>query len=141
MSEYDKKLEKHVKRNEKFLSEFEVWLNKKRLSPKTIRKHLSNADLYINNYLCYYNFYKMEEGTHEVNMFLSDWFIRKCLWSSVNSVRETAASIKKFYQCMNELGYVSDDDYNFLYTTIKDNMDIYLELMTEYDNICYEDYF
>lgn len=91
----------------------------------------------INNYLNYYDITTMEEGTHEVYMFLNDWFIRKCLWSSKSSIKENAASIKKFYQCMNEKKYITDENYNALCKTIKDNMDVFLESMKKFDNGTY----
>ena len=101
-----KESRKNVKRNEKFISEFENWLNEKGLVKKTTRKHVNNASLYINDYLNYYDVSKMEEGVHYVHGFLDGWFIEKCLWSSKNSIKETAASIKKFYECMSEKEYL-----------------------------------
>lgn len=44
----------------------------------------------------------MEDGINSVYNFFNDWFINKCLWSSENSIKETASSIKKFYECMSE---------------------------------------
>ncbi len=134
MSNYDVELKKNSKRNEKFINAFEQWLNEKKLSPKTIRKHLCNADLYINAYLTYYDVVKMEDGADEVFMFLDDWFIRKCAWSSKYAIKEMAASIKKFYQCMSELGYVAVDEYKVLCGIIKESMETFLEDMDEYES-------
>ena len=130
---YEEKLEKNYKRNEKFLKIFEKWLNAQNLAPKTIRKHLNNIDLYINNYLNYYEVTNMEEGVHMAYMFLDDWFIRKCLWSSETSIREMSASIKKFYQCMSENGYVKFEDYQFLCREIKDNMAEFINSLMVYE--------
>lgn len=52
---WEKKVEENHKRNEKFIKEFESWLIQKNLAKKTIRKHLNNASLYINDYLNYYD--------------------------------------------------------------------------------------
>ena len=41
--DWEKKVERNVKRNEKFISEFENLLNEKGLAKKTIRKHVNNA--------------------------------------------------------------------------------------------------
>ena len=130
---YERNLEKNNKRNEKFLKIFDNWLNDQKLSKKTIRKHLSNIDLYINNYLNYYEVTNMENGVSMVYSFLNDWFIRKCMWSSVSSIKETAASIKKFYQCMSEKGYIKNKEYKFLCQEIKDNMDEFIDSFIEYD--------
>lgn len=111
MENYEIKLEQNKKRNEKYLKEFESWLNNKWLVKKTIRKHLSNTELYLDSFLTYYDITKMEDGINEIDTFFSDWFIRKCMCSSKNSIKETAASIKKFYQCVSEHNYVSKEDY------------------------------
>ena len=121
------------KRNKKFLKMFEKWLNEQKLVEKTIRKHINNIDLYINDYLNYYETIKMEDGVRKVYSFLNDWFIRKCLWSSITSIKETAASIKKFYQCMNELEYIKNEDYKFLCQEIKNHMPEFIESFIEYD--------
>ena len=137
----EKKVERNVKRNEKFISEFENLLNEKGLAKKTIRKHVNNASLYINDYLNYYDVIKMEEGVHYVHGFLDGWFIEKCLWSSKNSIKETAASIKKLYECMSEKVYLKQEEYKKLCREIKDNMDEYLEQMDALDNGTYYDIF
>ena len=81
----------HEKRNEKYINEFEKWLNKKGLVPKTIRKHINNVDLYINDYLNYYDIVKVEDGMHHIYSFLDGWFIEKCIWASRNSLKEISA--------------------------------------------------
>lgn len=138
---WEKKAQKNNKRNEKFLEEFEEWLNEKGLAKKTIRKHLGNAELYINDYLNYYDAEKMEDGTSGIHGFLDGWFIEKCLWASKNSLKGTATSIKKFYECMSEKGYVTKENYEDLCRTIKDNMDEFLEEMEAFDNGTYYDMF
>ena len=134
MSSYEKIVKENEKRNAKFISEFEKMLKRQKLSEKTIRKHLQNVDLFLNDYLNYYYNIKMEDGTIDVDIFLSDWYIEKCLFASKTSLQEEAASLKKFYKYMSELGYVKKDDYEFLAKLIKDNMDYYLEKLEEFDN-------
>ena len=60
----------------------------------------------------------------KINMFLGCFFIHKCMWSTPGTIKSTAASIKKFYKCMNEHGYVSKVEYNYFCTVIKENMEI-----------------
>lgn len=141
MFDYDKKIEENRKRNEKYIKEFENWLKEKDLVDKTIRKHLNNVDLYINDYLNYYEITKVEDGIDEVYSFLSGWFIEKCLWASKNSLKEIAASIKKFYQYMSENNYVSVEDYNEMCYFIKDNMDEFLEQVDAFEDGTYYDIF
>lgn len=139
--DYELKIEQNRKRNEKFIKEFESWLTQKDLVKKTIRKHLNNVSLYINDYLNYYDVEKMEDGIYSIYGFLDGWFIEKCLWSSRNSLKETASSIKKFYQCMSEIGYVTVDDYKKLCREIKDNMDEFLAQMDAFEDGTYYDMF
>ena len=127
-------VKENYKRNEKFLSEFDKYLVNNKLSDKTIRNHMSNVSLYINDYLNYYEAATMEEGCFEIDCFLGDWFIRKCMWSTASSIRSTAASIKKFYKCMNELGHVSNEDYKSLCSTIKNCMDDWIDEVNDYNN-------
>ena len=74
---------------------------------------------------------------------VSEEFIRSNKIPSVqeNSIKETAASIKKFYQYMSENNYVSVDDYKELCSFIKENMDEFLEQVDAFDNGTYYDMF
>lgn len=139
MEEYEQKVEQNQKRNKKYIKEFTEWLNEKGLSKKTIRKHLDNVKLYINEYLNYYDVIKVEDGIEEVDDFLEGWFIEKCLFATKTSLKETTASLKKFYQYMSEYNYVKKEDYKQLCSIIKDNMDIYLEQLEAFDNGIYYD--
>lgn len=141
MFDYDKKVEENRKRNEKYIKKFEKWLNEKDLVKKTTKKHLRNVDLYINDYLNYYDAVKVEDGISSVYSFLDGWFIEKCLWASKNSLKETAASIKKFYQFMSENNYVSVDDYKDLCRFVKDNMNEFLDQVDAFDTGTYYDIF
>ena len=141
MDNTERKLEKNKKRNEVYIQEFEFWLKEKDLVPKTIQKHIDNIELYLNDYLNYYEITKMEEGIFEVYSFLNDWFIRKCLWASKSSIKENASTIKKFYQCMSEKGYVKVDDYKLLCEEIKDNMSEFLDSLKAYDDGSYYNMF
>lgn len=127
-------IEEDELRNKKYIKEFERWLKKQNLAAKTIKKHISNIELFLNDYLPYYEGETMEEGISSVYTFLGDWFIRKCLWSSKTSIKETAASIKKFYKCMNELGHIDNEQYNFVSFVIKENMDEFLAALEEYED-------
>lgn len=139
MKDLEKKIEENKKRNKKFMKEFEEYLKEKNLKDKTIKKHLSNVDLFINDYLNYYDIETPEEGINSVYSFLSGWFIEKCMWATVYTTKETAASIKKFYAYMSEKGYVKKEDYKELCEELKDNMDEILDTLEAFDNGTYYD--
>ena len=131
--EYEKKLKKIKKQNQKYLGEFEKWLKNKGLVKKTIRNHVVNADLYINEYLNYYEINEMKNGYHMINDFFEDWFIRKCLWLTAATVKSTAASIKKFYNCMQQLNYIDKESYKELCDEIKEGMEYWIDEVEEYN--------
>ena len=106
---------------------------------KLIKKKISNTELYIEDFLNYYDASSMEEGCYRVDEFLGDWYIRKCMWSTAGNLKTTSASIKKFYQCMLELGHIDQEHYDELQSTIKDHMDIWIEEIEEYNSDCFDD--
>lgn len=135
LDEREKQLKENTKRNEDYLKMFEKSLEEKQLTAKTIRKHISNIDFYLNDYLTYYDeIIKMEDGTQYTRSFLGDWFIRKAMWASKSSIKEMASSLKKFYEYMSALGFVKISDYQEMCYEIKENMDRYLENLEDYDN-------
>ena len=137
---YEKECEKIREINNLHLVGFEIWLKNSGLSKKTIDKHVSNADFYINDYLCYYDAQDVQSGCYSINMFLGDWFIRKTAWSSCGTIKSTAASIKKFYAYMLAVNVVEQKDYDILCETIKDDMPEWLDAMIEFDEML-DDYY
>ena len=135
-----KEIEQNKKENKKYLQEFKKWLKAKKLTDKTINKHINNTEFYINDFLNYYEPQKMKKGCYCLNEYFSDFFIRKCMWSTAYATKETAASLKKFYQCMYELNHIEIDDYNFLCTEIKEMMEEWKEKVEDYNNGSYDDY-
>ncbi len=114
-------------KNEKLIEEFSKWLESKKLSKKTIEKHLYNSDFYINEFLLYYESQEPKDGMEYIDGFLGDFFIRKCMWSSKATIKENATSLKKFYQFMSEIGKVSKEDYKEFVEGISDSMEFYLD--------------
>lgn len=121
--EYERECDKIRQTNEELLTLFEEELQDSGLSAKTVRRHLSNAEFYINEYLLREEPRPMEDGITELDMFLGFFFIRKCMWSTPGTIKSTATSIKKFYKCMLNHGKISKDDYAYLCDDIKENME------------------
>lgn len=141
MENIERKIKENQTRNKKFIKEFEEWLKEKSLSDKTIKKHISNVDIFINDYLNYYDIETAEEGITSVYSFLNGWFIEKCMWATPYTTKEEAASIKKFYAYMSEKGYVEKEDYKFLCEELKDSMGEILDTLEAFDNGTYYDMF
>lgn len=118
--------------NRNYLELFREDLQKANLSPRTINRHVMNADLFLNDYLWDREEEKMEAGTGFINSFMG-FFIEKCLWASQTSIRQTAASIKKFYKSMLARNLISAKDYQELTDSIKFFMDEWLEDLRRFD--------
>lgn len=137
--EYEKECERIREENEKLLDDFIVWLAEKNLTQKTINKHVSNVDFYINEFLLYEDALEAADGINEIGYFLGYWFIKKALWASKSHIKSNATSLKKFYQFMLEKGKISQEDYDDLKETIKLDMQEWLATMDRYDNPDIED--
>ncbi len=124
---YERACAKVKENNAKLLALFEQWLSAKGLGKKSIKEHVLNADFYINTFLLYEEAIPANDGAWRISSFLGDWFIRKALWSSRTSIKENAASLKKFYTFMLEKGEIDADDLQELKEAIKEEMDEWLE--------------
>ncbi|MBM9614237.1 plasmid pRiA4b ORF-3 family protein [Desulfobulbus rhabdoformis] len=122
------------KKNAPLLQQFEGYLAAKSLSRKTINKHVSNIDFYINEFLLYEESIEPPAGVEHVSSFLGFWFIRKALWASVASIKENITSLKHFYTFMESVGNVSQEDLDFMKEEIKSNKKEWFETVERYDD-------
>lgn len=133
--EYEKECDKIRETNNEYLDLFEEDLQNAGLAPKTIRKHISNVDFYINEYVLREEPRPMEDGTSMIDMFLGYFFIRKCMWSTPGTIKSTASSIKKFYKCMLDHNKIDKSDYDYLCSEIKENMEQWQFDCAMYNNL------
>lgn len=104
------------------------------LAPATIRRHVENVDLYINDYFQREDIRSIEDGAYCLYSFFDYFFIHKCMWSTPASIKTTAASLKKFYKCMAAHGMVSQEAYAFVCSEIKENMSDWQEECARYND-------
>ena len=125
---WERECEEVRKENRALLANFERFLTKKGLKPKTIRGHVGNVDYYINDYLLYYEpVTRPEQGISGIIDFFEGWFPRKALWANPTNVKSMAASIKKFYQFLLEQGMVEKEDIQELKEEIKASLPDWME--------------
>jgi site-specific recombinase XerD len=136
---YEAVCKKTRRANQKFLTDFESWLESSGLSEKTIKNHLANIDFYINEYLLYEDAVEAKDGVDSVSDFLGYWFIKKAMWASQSSIKANASSLKKFYSFLLEKGLIEPDDLQELKETIKEEMTEWLETLERYDDPSIED--
>lgn len=126
--EWELKCDKVREANSKLLDEFKDYLVSKSLSPKTIKRHVSNMEFYANGYLLRYDVIPVEEGALVIGGFLGDYFIRNTCWGSRNTIKENIGSFKKFYTYLCETGRVSKDELNQMKEIIKEEKEEWFDL-------------
>ena len=60
---YENECKRIRKENKKLISDFGNWLAAKNPSSKTIKKHTSNVDFYVNEFLLYEDAVEAKDGT------------------------------------------------------------------------------
>lgn len=140
--QYEKDCQQIRKDNEALLEGFQAWLQAKGLSQKTVSKHSSNLDFYLNDFLLRESAVPASEGLEYsfVADYLGYFLIRKCLWSVPSTIKENGASLKKFYEYMAEQGKVPRSALIALKQDIKESMPEWTEDCRLYNNPDY-DYF
>jgi hypothetical protein len=136
---YENECNRIRKENQKLISDFGNWLASKNLSSKTIKKHTSNLDFYVNEFLLYEDAVEAKDGFDQIGMFLGYWFIKKAMWANTTEIKENAKSLKKFYKFMFDRGQISGEDFSALKESIKQGMPEWLATMARYDDPDIED--
>lgn len=95
---------------------------------------MNNIYFYLNTYLVHYDVLAMQDGCRLIDDYLGDWFIRKCMWASKESINNNCSTFKKFYKCMFENGFVTKDDYEYVVYLIKEEKEDWLETLRQYDS-------
>lgn len=141
----DPEVAQTVRESRGYLDEFYEDLLKSGLKDSTISRHMSNADLFLVEWLGMHEGYSMVEGLDEMDDFLGNWYIRRCMWSTPGNIKTTAASLKKFYKSMMDRGHISQADYKELLNTIQEEMpqwqyrcELYNDPNTEWEDIAGE---
>ena len=132
--EYEQACAKIRKDNAELLTKFKQWLTQTGIGTKTIQRHLENVDFYLDTFLLNEDAIPAREGAGHISMFLGYWFVRKAMWASPDSIRQNAASLKKFYTFMYEQGQLDADDLQELKNTIKQEMPEWLATLGRYDD-------
>ena len=129
---YDEQVRAIKAYNQPILEDFRAWLEQSGLSEKTVENHVDNIDFFT-HYLVYYEpLTKLDEADgSDVWMFLTDWFPRKAMWSSVTSVKSYLASFKKFFNWLGEAGRISPEVVADVLTTLKEGRNEFFEAVEE----------
>ena len=115
--------------NAKYIEEFVDELSKKGFVDKIIKCHYGNVDFYLNDFLLREDALTMENGCKDeyLSDFFGYFFIRKCMWSTPDTVKSTIASLKKFYR-------LSKEDYEEFTDIIRVNKEYWIDCCSEYND-------
>ena len=113
--------------NNILLEEFRQRLVADKLSPKTITSHTENMRFFVNDFLLYNDIIMPQDGCEHISMFIGDFFLRKALWASPDSVKKYISSFKKFYTFMVETGRTTVSQLEAMKLTIKEEKEEWIE--------------
>ena len=130
--DYEDEYEDRELYNENLLAEYRGYLTEKKLTPRTIEKHLSNVGFYINDYLLENEELEPRDGVSEISMYLGYWFIRKGPWTGPAAIKDHASSLKNFYQFMLQKGEITQEEFSELKETIKEEMPEWIATLKRY---------
>lgn len=109
--------------NDTYIEEFRQELLDKKLTKKTIEKHIFNIDFFLNTYyLDRFENESLSDAASYIDDFLGYFFIYKCLWSSSASVKAYGTSFKKFFKLMYEKGHIDKETYEDMLIILKENL-------------------
>ena len=129
--DYDKLFEMKLKENQKYFDLFEEEMKKEGLSNKTIKRHLRNAEFYVNHFVNHYEVYDMNKGCYELDTYFGPFYKNLKPDFTVYTLKENVSSIKKFYKTMYKHNLIDHKDYDELISTTKIMMDEWLECCQE----------
>ena len=124
--------------NAELRTSFREWLGSRGISRRTIDRHDANIRVYTDDYLLYDDAIEVAQGASAAALrtFFDDWFLRKGPWSSPTSIRNMAASLRKFYAFMQEAGQISPRALRELNATIQTGLPGWQDALLRY---CGED--
>jgi site-specific recombinase XerD len=142
MDDYDQQVAAIHAYNAPFYEQFATWLAASGLSERTIQTHVENVQFFADKFLTYYEPLRRvdEADVSDVGPFLSDWFLRKAMWSSPNAVRSNIASFKKFFRWMGQQGHMDAGTVAEILLDLKENRDEYIEDAEAYESDLFGDW-
>jgi site-specific recombinase XerD len=127
MDDYDKKCKAIDEHNKPLLDGFATWMIDSGLSAKTVRNHVDNISFFSTFLVSNEELKRLDEADESnIRMFLSFWFHRKAMWSSVESTKSNIGSFKKFYKWMRDRGVMPSDVVDDILITLKEEREEFL---------------
>lgn len=133
MRAYDQEVKAIQQYNKPILDEFRGWLENANLSNSVIQKHMWNIILFA-DYLVYDDPLQklVEANSSNVYMFMANWYPRKVLPSSPNSVQSYSASFRKLFRFMVETNRINAERETAVRKTLKQDKQEFLQARSYY---------
>lgn len=142
VNNFDDQVKRIRSHNEPILAGFRDSLTRSSLSTKTITNHVQNVEFFA-EYLMNYEPVKTLEQTDsaDIGSFLDDWFLRKAMWASVESVKAYLATFKKFFTWMRDTNHMTSNAVADILETIKEDREDFIDNARSYFGSIYGDQF
>ena len=136
--DYDAWVEEISKANNKIIDEFEQFLKTKKLSKKTINRHIDNVDFFANCYLTSYSYCgTIFDGYKDFGDFFGYWLITKYLGISKSYMTAMITTMKKFYTFLFLEDYIDENSCVEALSTLTYDKEEWLEQLEMFDDDTY----
>lgn len=125
--------------NDKYLTMFEDEMDSDGVEEMTLRRHLANAELYLDKYLLERESLQMPDGPAEFAGFMTRVYIKNPENVDPAGVKNMCASIQKFYHCMMKNDRIFPADYQELCRVIRDNQTEWMAFSRHFGRIAHPD--
>ena len=115
------------------LSDIDTWLHEQGLKQKTIDRHLESMRFFLLTYLPTSSARTVADGCKYATDFLGYFLLRKCADVSVTSMKQDAASLKKLYRYLVDMGRLDWEPYNEMCSAIKRGLPQWLDALRALD--------
>ena len=115
-------LEAQIKKdNEEYLRKFEGVMRKKNMAESSINRHMLNTRFYLMDYLPREDNHTMLDGAGHAVYFLKFWYPEH--GANKKDLTQMKQSLKRFYRCMCDLFYISDEAYDSMIAEFEHELD------------------
>ena len=102
------------------------------LKKGAISVHTDTVNHFITAFVSHYIQVPMRFGAYLVRAYLGSYYIRKVFGVIPVVIKNDAQRLKKFYECMLDVGHIEQEDYDYLVKDIEDHLDEWCDLCDKY---------
>lgn len=128
-------IENLKRENETYLAVFQDYLEKFGVSEKLISTYIYNTEMYLNDFLAEECQKQMVSGIRELDVFFKEYYANWLPYATEGRMERIIKSLKMFYRCMHDLGYIDNKMYAFFEWIVKENKQEWIESFREWNRI------